>query len=156
MTGGYEGECSLKLVGGHVIENSAHGGFSGIAAFFDPPDRHADHGPAHHGQVKRASAVAHPAAIFAQAHVQPLMQPVFDSPISSNLFNNILGTMNQLFAAGIKLHKENCGEVLENPAADLKRGRVKPKDLRLPEPAQFKALGENLRQRRKGAFRGFG
>ena len=74
--------------------------------------------------------------------------------ISSNFFNNILGTMNQLFAAGIKMHKENCGEVLENPAAGLKRGRVKPKDLRLPEPSQFKALVENLRQRRKGAFSG--
>jgi len=47
---------------------------------------------------------------------------------------------------GIKAHKECAGVALENPSAELKRVRVKQKDLQLPEPSQFQGLVENLRK----------
>src|SRR5208282_1239532 len=37
--------------------------------------------------------------------------------------------------------------ILENPADELKRVRVKQKDLNLPEPAHFNELVKNLRLR---------
>jgi integrase len=39
---------------------------------------------------------------------------------------------------------------LENPAAELKRVRVKQKELKLPEPVHFKVLVKNLRLRSGG------
>ena len=45
---------------------------------------------------------------------------------------------------GIRAHKANGGGLLENSAGELKRLRVKQKELQLPEPSHFKGLVENL------------
>jgi integrase len=66
--------------------------------------------------------------------------------ISSHYYNNTIATLRQVLAAGIKAHKATAGVGLENPAAELKRVRVKQKDLQLPEPSHFKGLVENLRK----------
>lgn len=70
--------------------------------------------------------------------------------IADRYFNNTIGTLKQVLAVGIRAHKEKGGQPLENPAAELKRVRVKQKDLRLPEPSQFKGLVENLRKNSGG------
>jgi hypothetical protein len=70
--------------------------------------------------------------------------------IASQYFNNMIGTLRLVIAKGIKAHKEKTGIVLENPAMELRRVRVKPKDLKLPASAHFKALVENLRKKSGG------
>jgi integrase len=65
--------------------------------------------------------------------------------ISSHYFNNTIGTLRQVIDAGLKAYKRSGGNVLENPAAELKRVKVKQKDLQLPEPSHFKGLVENMR-----------
>ena len=70
--------------------------------------------------------------------------------IACHYHNNTLGTLKQVLAVGIKAHKANGGGTLENPAADVKKTRVKQKELRLPEPAQFKELVANVRKRSGG------
>lgn len=71
--------------------------------------------------------------------------------IASHYFNNTLGTLRQVIDLGLKTHKKNGGTIFENPAAELKRVKVKPKNLQLPEPSHFKGLVENLR-RNSGAW----
>jgi|ERR1017187_741781 hypothetical protein len=66
--------------------------------------------------------------------------------ISSHYYNNTIATLRQVLAVGIKAHKATTGVALENSAAELKRVRVKQKDLQLPEPSHFKGLVENLRK----------
>jgi hypothetical protein len=66
--------------------------------------------------------------------------------IASHYYNNTIATLRQLLQAGIKAHKEKGGGVLEDPAAELERVRVKQKELQLPEPSHFKGLVENLRK----------
>jgi integrase len=66
--------------------------------------------------------------------------------IACDYYNNTIGTLKQVLAAGIKAHKEKCGERLENPAEELRRTRVAQKNLQLPEPSHFKGLVENLRR----------
>ena len=70
--------------------------------------------------------------------------------ISSQYYNNMIGTLRLVMACGLKAHKEQTQEKLENPAMELKRTRVKQKDLQLPEPAHFKMLVENLRKKSGG------
>ena len=70
--------------------------------------------------------------------------------VASQYFNNMIGTFRQILQLGIKAHKGRGGGVLENPAAELKRVRVKKSDLQLPEPAHFKVLLENLRTKSGG------
>ena len=70
--------------------------------------------------------------------------------ISSQYYNNMIGTLRLVMACGIKSHKEQTKEKLENPGMELKRVRVKQKDLQLPEPAHFKMLVENLRKKSGG------
>jgi len=70
--------------------------------------------------------------------------------IASHYFNNTIGTLRQVLELGIKAHKGNGGSALENPAAELRRVRVKQKELQLPEPSQFKSLAENLRTKSGG------
>jgi integrase len=65
--------------------------------------------------------------------------------ISCHYYNNTIGTLRQILDAGIRSHKTKTGSVLENPAKDLKRVRVRQKDLQLPESAQFKVLVDNIR-----------
>ena len=67
--------------------------------------------------------------------------------ISSNYFNNTLGTLRQIIDVGLKAHKKNGGAVFETPAGELKRVKVKQKNLQLPEPSRFKGLVKNLRTR---------
>jgi len=47
-------------------------------------------------------------------------------------YNNIIGTLKQIIEIGIKHHKEKTGQKFENPAAELKRTRIKQKELQLP------------------------
>jgi integrase len=70
--------------------------------------------------------------------------------ISGQYYNNMIGTLRLVIDRGIKEHKEKTGIKLENPASELKRVRIKQRDLRLPEPAHFKLLVENLRQKSGG------
>jgi integrase len=70
--------------------------------------------------------------------------------ISSQYYNNMIGTLRLVMACGIKTHKEQTKEKLENPGMELKRVRVKQKDLQLPEPAHFKMLVANLRKKSGG------
>ena len=70
--------------------------------------------------------------------------------IASHYYNNTIGTLRQVLQTGIKAHKGNGGRGLENPAAELKRVRVKQKELRLPESGHFKSLVGNLRTRSGG------
>ncbi len=60
--------------------------------------------------------------------------------IACHYYNNTIATLRQVLQVGIKAHKETGGGLLENPATELKRVRVKQKDLQLPEPSQFKEL----------------
>lgn len=73
-----------------------------------------------------------------------------NSSVACHYYNNIIGTLKLVLKAGIKLHQETCGEKLENPADDLKRTRIKQKDLQLPEKSQFKDLVQNMRLRSGG------
>ncbi len=66
--------------------------------------------------------------------------------IDSHYFNNTIGTLRQIIDVGLKTHKKNGGTSFENPAAELKRVKVKQNDLQLPEPSQFKGLVENIRK----------
>jgi integrase len=66
--------------------------------------------------------------------------------IASHYYNNTIGTLRQIIDYGIKVHKESGGQSFENPATTLSRTRVKQKDLKLPEPSQFKQLIENLKE----------
>jgi len=70
--------------------------------------------------------------------------------IASQYYNNTIGTLRQVLQVGIKSHKGNGGGPLENPAAEIKRVRVKQKELKLPEPTHFKMLVENLRLKSGG------
>jgi integrase len=70
--------------------------------------------------------------------------------IAQQYFNNALGTFKAVLQVGIKAHKAATGKMLENPAADLKRVRVKQKELQLPEPSQFKDLVANIRRKSGG------
>jgi integrase len=70
--------------------------------------------------------------------------------IASQYYNNMLGTLRLVIASGIKAHKAKAGVKLENPATELKRVRIKQKDLQLPEPAHFKQLVKNLRKKSGG------
>jgi integrase len=70
--------------------------------------------------------------------------------IACHYYNNTLGTLKQVLQVGIKAHKANGGGILESPAADIKKTRIKQKELRLPEPSQFKDLVANIRKRSGG------
>jgi integrase len=65
--------------------------------------------------------------------------------IACHYYNNTIGTLKQVLATGIKAHKENGKGTLESPAAELKKTRIKQKQLQLPEPSLFKVLLKNLR-----------
>ena len=70
--------------------------------------------------------------------------------IASHYYNNTIGTLRQVIDCGGKAHKASGGAALENPARELKRVRVKQKNLQLPEPSHFKGLVENLRKNSGG------
>jgi len=70
--------------------------------------------------------------------------------IACHYYNNTIGTLKQVIKVGIKKHKENKGVAFENPAAELKRTKVKQKDLQLPEPSQFRDLVANVRLKSGG------
>lgn len=70
--------------------------------------------------------------------------------INGQYFNNMLGTLRMVIAAGIADHKKKTKITLPNPAMEVKRVKIKPADLRLPTPEQFDALIGNLRQKSGG------
>jgi integrase len=70
--------------------------------------------------------------------------------IASQYFNNMIGTLRLIIDRGIKVHMAKSGENMGNPAMELRRVRIKQRDLKLPEPAHFKLLVENLRKKSGG------
>ena len=70
--------------------------------------------------------------------------------IAGHYYNNVVGTLRQVIGVGIKAHKGRGGTIMENPAAELQRVRVKSKELQLPEPSQFRELVENIRKKSGG------
>jgi integrase len=62
----------------------------------------------------------------------------------------VIGTLRLVIECGIRAHKDKAGVKLENPAVELKRARIKQKDLKLPESSHFKMLVENLRTKSGG------
>ena len=60
--------------------------------------------------------------------------------IASQYFNNVVGTLRMVFETGIEIHGQQGGKGLQNPAVHLTKARIKQKELRLPESAQFKRL----------------
>lgn len=73
-----------------------------------------------------------------------------NAELSGQYYNNMIGTLRLVIDRGIKAHKDKSGVKLENPANELKRVRIKQRDLKLPEPAHFKMLVENLRKKSGG------
>jgi integrase len=71
--------------------------------------------------------------------------------VACHYFNNLVGTLKQVIEIGIKDHIAAGGERFENPALEVNRTKVLQKDLRLPEPHQFRELVKNIRDR-KDAF----
>lgn len=61
-----------------------------------------------------------------------------NNEIAAQYFNNMVGTLRLVLDAGIRHHTVNGGKKLENPAMDLRRVRIKPKDLKLPEAGDFR------------------
>ena len=70
--------------------------------------------------------------------------------IACQYYNNVISSLQLVIGSGIKAHKEKTGVKLENPATELKRVRIKQKELQLPESSHFKSLVENLRMRSGG------
>lgn len=66
--------------------------------------------------------------------------------IACHYYNNTIATLRLIIAAGVKAHYERTGVRLENPAAELSRVRVTQKELKLPEPEQFRQLIEDVAQ----------
>ena len=66
--------------------------------------------------------------------------------IACHYYNNTIGTLKQILQIGIKNHKEKSGVRLDNPAFELKRTKIKQKDLQLPERSQFRDMVANLRK----------
>jgi len=66
--------------------------------------------------------------------------------IASQYFNNTIATLRLILDAGIREHAALGGGSLPNPAGDLARARIQPKELVLPERDQFRALVDRIRQ----------
>ena len=66
--------------------------------------------------------------------------------IACHYYNNTIGTLKQILQIGIKKHHEATKVRLDNPAFELKRTRIKQKDLQLPERSQFREMVANLRK----------
>ena len=60
--------------------------------------------------------------------------------ISGQYFNNVIDTLRLIFAEGIEKYHQSGGPILQNPAKELARAKIKPKQLKLPEPDQFRSL----------------
>jgi integrase len=73
-----------------------------------------------------------------------------NAELSSQYYNNMIGTLRLVIDRGLKEHREKTGIRLENPAMELRRVRIRQRDLKLPEPAHFKMLVENLRLKSGG------
>jgi len=70
--------------------------------------------------------------------------------IACHYYNNTIGTLKQVIQAGIRAHKQNKGVPFGNPAEDLRRTKIKQKELRLPESSQFRDLVANIRKNSGG------
>ncbi len=67
-------------------------------------------------------------------------------------FNNIVDTIRNIFARGIKAYVDKGGIPFENPAKELSKVRIKQKVLQLPEADQFRALVENIKRETRGGW----
>lgn len=65
--------------------------------------------------------------------------------IDEQYFNNTIGTLKLILNDGLKIYTERGGNGLTNPASELSRTRIPPKELQLPEPSMFKDLVDNVR-----------
>ena len=73
-----------------------------------------------------------------------------NAEVASQYYNNIIGTFKQILVIGIKTHKKATGTIVDNPAEELKRTRIKQTELQLPEKSQFKELVQNMRLKSGG------
>lgn len=72
--------------------------------------------------------------------------------VACHYYNNILGTLRQVLDLGIKDHVKGGGDRFENAAREVDRTKALQKDLRLPEPDQFRDLVKSIRARKDGFF----
>ncbi len=70
--------------------------------------------------------------------------------LSAQYFNNTIDTLKLILADGIKRHQESGGNQMANPACEIARARVLPKQLNLPESAQFKTMVASIRRHSGG------
>jgi hypothetical protein len=61
--------------------------------------------------------------------------------IASQYFNNMIGTLRLIIGRDIKSHKEKTGIKLENPAGELRRVRIKQRDLEATGVSSFQNAG---------------
>ena len=65
--------------------------------------------------------------------------------IACHYYNNTVGTLRQILDCGIRDFADRTNTKLENPLVAIPRARINQKELRLPEPDQFRLLVENVR-----------
>ncbi|MDA1277051.1 MAG: site-specific integrase [Verrucomicrobia bacterium] len=70
--------------------------------------------------------------------------------ISSQYFNNVVGTLRLVIGAGIRDHISRGGDRFENPANAIAKSKIPKTELRLPEPGQFRAIVEHIRNNPSG------
>jgi len=61
-------------------------------------------------------------------------------------YYNTIGTLKQILQIGVKNHKDKSGVRLDNPAFELKRTKIRQKDLQLPKQSQFRERVINFRK----------
>src|SRR5579862_7500319 len=62
------------------------------------------------------------------------------SEIAGQYCANVIATLRQIFTLSIKEQVRQGGNLIENPVKEVARPKIPQKDLRLPEPDQFKKL----------------
>ena len=60
--------------------------------------------------------------------------------IASQYFNNVVGTLQMVLQCGLDELEGRTGKAIQNPAAALTKAKVLPRILKLPEPSQFRAI----------------
>jgi integrase len=77
---------------------------------------------------------------------------LYDTALESDsqYFNNTIATLRLILDCGIRELVRRGGAAIKNPAAELGRVRIRPKDLKLPERDQFRPTVENVRRKSGG------
>jgi integrase len=70
--------------------------------------------------------------------------------IAAQYFNNVIDTFRLILESGRQEYIRTGGGNFSNPAADLKKAKIKATDLNLPEPEQFRELVSEIRKNSGG------